>query len=696
VTDDGTHTARAPDGDGLAWEKLSRTARLYVAAVMIAGAGVFLALLPTTLPDPILFAALLLLATLTSVWKVNLPIPLASGSTLSVSYAADLMTLLLLGPRHAMVVAVIGAWMQCTVKVKRPYPLYRTVFSVAAEALTMGATGWVYVFSGGELAPLELAKAAKPIVVTIAAYFVVNTGLIAGAIAATSERTWWRVWRDDFLWSGASFMVAGTAGAAAAVVIARGEHWKALLLLAPVYLTYRTYQVFVGRLEDQRGHTLETQRLHKETIAALTLARDAEQALAREKERLASMVSELTRLEQMRAHLLQREKAARSKAEEASRLKDQFLAMVSHELRTPLNAILGWADMLRTGRLEGEAQARASESIFSSAKRQAHLVDELLDVARITSGKIRLTRTVVDLHEVVRDALEVVQAAADAKNVRITIEPDPTLGSTFGDPARLQQIAWNLLSNAVKFTPDGGSVLVRLRRQNNITEMVVSDTGAGIPPEFLPWVFEPFLQADASTTRPFGGLGLGLSIVRHLVEAHGGHISVASGGEGQGATFTVRLPIVAVYNGQSRPPADDASAAAAPGPIASLGGVSVLIVDDDAESREVVAASLHSHGAVVQTAESVPQALNILQRERVDVLVADIAMPGEDGYALMRRLRALDARAASIPAAALTALARDDDRDRALEAGFQLHLVKPVDAATLVSAVASLARLNAA
>ena len=693
---DGTEAAPVPDSNGLAWRKLPRTAQLYVAAVMIAGAVVFAALLPTTLPDPILFAALLILAGLTSVWKVNLPIPLASGSTLSVSYAADLMALLLLGPRHAMIVAVVGAWMQCTVKVKRPYPLYRTMFSVAAEALTMGATGWAYAISGGTPAPLELAQAAKPVVVTIATYFLVNTGLVAGAIAATSARTWWRVWRNDFLWSGASFMVAGTAGAAAAVVLARGEGWKALLLLAPVYLTYRTYQVFVGRLEDQRRHTLETQRLHKETIAALTLAREAEGALAREKERLASMVSELTRLEQMRAHLLEREQAARSKAEEASRLKDQFLAMVSHELRTPLNAILGWADMLRGGRLEGEAQARASESIFGSAKRQAHLVDELLDVARITSGKIRLDRTVVDLHEVVREALEVVQAAADAKNVRVTIDPDPSLGSIFGDPARLQQIAWNLLSNAVKFTPDGGTVLVRLRRLNNITEMVVSDTGAGIPPEFLPWVFEPFLQADASTTRPFGGLGLGLSIVRHLVEAHGGHISVASGGEGHGATFTVRLPIVAVYNEQSPAPADDQPAPAASGTLASIKGISVLIVDDDAESRGVVAASLQSHGAVVTTAESVPRALNILQSERVDVLVADIAMPGEDGYALVRQLRALDARAAAIPAAALTALARDNDREQALDAGFQLHLVKPVDARTLVSAVASLARLSAA
>jgi signal transduction histidine kinase/CheY-like chemotaxis protein len=626
-------------------------------------------------------------------WKVNLPIPLASGSTLSVSYAADLMTLLLLGPEPAMVVAVAGAWLQCTVRVKRPYPAYRTVFSMAAEAITMGVTGIAYGWFGGVLAPSEFAQLARPLVATIGTYFIVNTGLIAGAIASTSERSWWKVWRDDFLWSGASFMVAGTAGAAAAVVIARREHWKAALMLAPVYLTYRTYQVFVGRLEDQKRHTAETQRLHKETIEALMMARHAEQALAQEKERLASTVSELTRLEEMRKQLLQRERAARASAEEASRLKDQFLAMVSHELRTPLNAILGWADMLRTGRLESDGRERASESIYGNAKRQARLIDELLDVARIRSGKLRLERTAVELEQVVRGAVDVVQTAADAKGVTIRIDADSVLGSIYGDPSRLQQIAWNLLSNAVKFTPEGGTVLVRLRRSNNTAEMVVSDTGAGIPEEFLPWVFEPFLQADASTTRPYGGLGLGLSIVKHLVEAHGGSVGVESGGEGRGATFTVRLPIVAVTTDQ----AGDLSAdGGLKNPSASLLGLAVLVVDDDTETREVVAASLQSCQATVRTAASASQAFEVLQHEHIDVLLADIAMPGEDGYALIRRLRSLKADAAAIPAAALTALARDEDRQQALDAGFQLHLAKPIDADSLVAAVATLGKLSVA
>jgi signal transduction histidine kinase/CheY-like chemotaxis protein len=670
--------------------------QLYVAVVIVAGIWAFAEFLPRSFPEPVLFISLLIAGSLTSMWKVNLPIPLASGSTLSVSYAADLMALLLLGPEAAMVIAVAGAWLQCIRKVKRRYPAYRTIFSMAAEAITMAVTGMAYVWFGGQLAPYDFTQLARPLVGTIAVYFVVNTGLIAGAIASTSDRPWWKVWRDDFLWSGASFMVAGTAGAAAAVVIARRELWKALLMLAPIYLTYRTYQVFVGRLEDQKRHTSETQRLHRETVEALMIARDAEHALAQEKERLASTVSELTRLEEMRRQLLQRERQARASAEEASRLKDQFLAMVSHELRTPLNAILGWADMLRTGRLEADGRERASESIYGNAKRQARLIDELLDVARIRSGKLRLERSAVELEQVVRGAIDVVQTAADAKRVRIKIETDSTLGSIFGDPSRLQQIAWNLLSNAVKFTPEGGTVWVRLHRTNNTAEMVVTDTGAGIPEEFLPWVFEPFLQADATTTRPYGGLGLGLSIVKHLVEAHGGSVGVESGGEGRGATFTVRLPIVAVY-------ARDAGGGAKLGPTEiaarnssdTLQGISVLVVDDDTESREVVAASLQSCQAVVRTAASASQAFEVLQREHIDVLLADIAMPGEDGYALIKRVRALKVENAGIPAAALTALARDEDRQQALEAGYQLHLAKPIDAASLVAAVASLGKLTA-
>jgi signal transduction histidine kinase/CheY-like chemotaxis protein len=681
-----------PSGRSL--RDLSLPAQVYVLAVIAAGAYSIVAFLPLSFPRPLLFAFLLVTSCLTSVWKVNLPIPLASGSTLSVSYAADLMTLLLLGPRAAVLVAAAGVWMQCSVKVKRPYPWYRTVFSIAAEAVTMAVSGVVYVWLGGPSAPVDVSLVARPLVGTIATYFVVNTGLIAAAIALTSARTFAQVWFEDFLWSGASFMVAGTAGAVAAVVIARGEHWKAVLMLAPVYLTYRTYQVFVGRLEDRDRHALETRRLHEETVAALSLARQAEHALAAEKDRLAVTVAELTRLEGVRNQLLERERAARESAEEGNRLKDQFLATVSHELRTPLNAILGWSDMLRRNTLDEGRRDRASDAIFENAKRQTRLIDELLDVAGIVSGKLRLERSLVDLEQVLRGALEVVQPAADAKDVALTMQVETPLAGVYGDGARLQQVAWNLLSNAVKFTQAGGEVQVRLRRTQGTAEMTVSDNGAGIPSEFLPWVFEPFRQADASYTRRHGGLGLGLSIVKHLVEAHGGSVSVWSAGEGHGATFAVSLPIRAVASDHAHAASASYSASNEPG--ISLQGLSVLVVDDDYESREVVAAHLASRHATVLTAESCAQALETLAREHVDVLLADIAMPDEDGYTLIRRLRALDATAASIPAAALTALAREEDRRQVLEAGFQLHLAKPIDGRSLVAAVASLGHWHAA
>ncbi len=682
-----------PDGvrRTLSLSSLSRTAQVYVLAVIVAGAYAVFAFFPLSFPHPLLFLGLLVTSCLTSMWKVNLPIPLASGSTLSVSYAANLVSLLLLGPQHAVLIGALGVWTQCTFKVRRPYPWYRTLFSIAAEALTMVATGLVYRALGGPLTPTEFTGLARPLVAAIATYFVVNTGLIAAAIASTSERKLWRVWFEDFSWSGASFMVAGTAGAAAAVVIARGEHWKAVLMLAPVYLTYRTYQVFVGRLEDRDRHAAEARRLHQETIAALSLARQAEHALAAEKDRLAVTVAELTRLEETRKHLLERERAARESAEEGNRLKDQFLATVSHELRTPLNAILGWADMLMRHRVEEPILDRAYKAVYENAKRQARMIDELLDVARIVSGKLRMERSVVDLEHVIRGALEVVQPAADAKRVSIAIDAEYAIGGVYGDSARLQQIAWNLLSNAVKFSDEGGRVVVGLRRSNATAEVTVNDNGVGIPSEFLPWVFEPFRQADASNTRRYGGLGLGLSIVKHLVEAHGGSIFVASEGVGRGTTFTVRLPILAALPEAVHATPSIASLADA---TPSLDGMAVLVVDDDEESREVVAAHLTSRHATVGTAASAKEAFEMLQRQHFDVLLADVAMPGEDGYSLIRKVRSLGARLASIPAAALTALARDEDRQQALNAGFQLHLSKPIDSRSLIAAVASLGRVE--
>jgi signal transduction histidine kinase/ActR/RegA family two-component response regulator len=479
-------------------------------------------------------------------------------------------------------------------------------------------------------------------------------------------------------------MVAGTAGATAAIVIARGGHWPAVLMLAPVYLTYKTYQVFIGRLEDRDRHAVEARRLHRETTDALSLARQAEQALAAEKDLLAATVAELTRLEAVRQELLERERAARASAEEGNRLKDQFLATVSHELRTPLNAILGWeiVDSIRD---------RAGRSIYDNARQQSRMIDELLDVARIVSGKLRLERTAVDLNEIIRAAIEVVQGAAEAKRVTIVFETDASSHTIYGDGARLQQIVWNLLSNAVKFTEEGGRIVVQLRHAPSAAEIIVSDDGVGIPVEFLPNVFEPFRQADASNTRRHGGLGLGLSIVKHLAEAHGGTITASSEGEGRGSSFIVRLP---AREASSEPPVRTEEPPSVAEPSNALDGCSVLVLDDDRESREVAAAHLTRRRAKVWTAESSPRAIEILQREHIDVILADIAMPGEDGHGFIKRVRSLNARAATTPAAALTALATKEDRRRALDAGFQLHLAKPIDGESLVTAVAKLARLD--
>jgi signal transduction histidine kinase/ActR/RegA family two-component response regulator len=659
-----------------AWSALPAVARVYVAAVIAVGAAGFVLFFPNVWPQPDLFVFLLLAACLTSVWKVNLPISLLSGSTLSVSYAADLTALLLLGPRAALLIAVAGVWTQCTFHVKKRYPLYRTVFSMCAESMTMIATGFVYSWLGGSQGPFDESALPKPLVGAIATHFVLNTGLVAAAIGLSSGRSPVRVWRDDFLWSGVSYIVAGTAGAAAAIVIDRGNQWKAVLLLAPVYMTYRSYRMFVGRLEDQRRHVVESERLHRQAIDALSQLRAAESE---------------------RNQLLEREQAARASAEQANRLKDQFLAMVSHELRTPLNAVLGWADMLRNGSLDAVRSRRAVHAIHESAKRQAYMIDELLDVSRIISGKLRLERGAVDLHEIVRSAVEVVQPSAYAKNIDLVVDIDSSVGPFDGDGARLQQIVWNLLANAVKFTPERGALFLSLHRTRQGVEIAVTDTGIGIPAEFLPSVFEPFRQADGSSTRRHSGLGLGLSIVKQLVEAHGGTITAESAGEGKGSTFTVQLPIAAMYSEETAARRAEGAAPERRTGDTSLGGLSVLVVDDDDGSRDVVAAYLESRNAIVFTAASTAQAIELVQREHVDVMLADIAMPDEDGYGLIRRLRAMESSGiASIPAAALTAFAREEDRNRALQAGFQMHLAKPIDRRSLVDAVASLGRRKVA
>jgi CheY-like chemotaxis protein/two-component sensor histidine kinase len=355
-----------------------------------------------------------------------------------------------------------------------------------------------------------------------------------------------------------------------------------------------------------------------------------------------------------------------------------------------MNAVVGWAALLEKGGLEPGLAATATRSILRNAQAQVRLIEDLLDVSRVISGKLHLQLAPLDLADVVRASVEAIRPAAAAKGIdlRESVEAATRLN---GDADRLRQVAWNLLSNAVKFTPKGGQVSVRLERRDSQVELVVSDTGAGIAPEFLPHLFERFTQADSSTTRPYGGLGLGLAIVRHIAELHGGSVWAESPGIDQGATFRVRLPAAPAEEPAASPSTSDGAEVE---PAVRLSGIKVLVVDDDPAARELVSAVLERHGAEVRGVESALEGFDALRGWRPNVLVADIGMPGEDGYSFLRRVRALPGtEGGRTPAAALTAYARPADRERAIEAGFHAHLSKPVLPAELAIVVSQLARM---
>jgi len=381
--------------------------------------------------------------------------------------------------------------------------------------------------------------------------------------------------------------------------------------------------------------------------------------------------------------------------QEASRLKDDFLAGLSHELRTPLNAILGYARMLRSGIVAPDKQQKAIDTIERNATSLTQIVEDVLDISRIVSGKIRLNVQAVDFPDIVRRAIDVITPAAEAKGVKVETVLDPNAGPISGDPERLQQVLWNLLSNAVKFTNRGGKVQVRLEQADSHVQVTVSDTGIGIAPEFLPYVFERFRQADAGITRERGGLGLGLSIARQLTELHGGTIEVASGGIGHGSTFRLTVPLMIVHQTRDQVPRVHPRGGRMHlrVPDADLHGIHVLAVDDERDALALVVEVLEAVGARVSTANSADDALVALEKEVPDVVVADLGMPIVDGYQLIDRVRRHpDPRIRELPAAALTAYARSEDRMRALKAGFHLHLAKPIDPAELVTTIGSLAR----
>jgi signal transduction histidine kinase len=395
-----------------------------------------------------------------------------------------------------------------------------------------------------------------------------------------------------------------------------------------------------------------------------------------------------------REQLLVSEQSARSEAEAASRLKDEFVATVSHELRTPLTAVLGWIHILRAGQLDERSAAHALEIIERNARSQNQLIEDLLDVSRIITGKLRLDVRPVDAAAIIESAIEAVLPAAEAKEIRVQKILDTKVSSILGDPARLQQVIWNLLSNAIKFTPRGGRVHVRLERINSHLEISVSDSGQGIDKEFLPYVFDRFRQADGTSARKFGGLGLGLAIVRHLVELHGGTVEASSNGDGTGAMFTVKLPLLPVYQREPDSERVHPTASDRHPPIEypdNLVGLKVLVVDDEADTLELIKVLLGQCGAAVTTARSAAEALSALEETQPDVIISDIGMPTQDGFEFIRKVRQLPPeKGGRIPAVALTAYARAEDRLRVLRSGYQMHLSKPVELAELVAVVANI------
>src|SRR5437879_1258543 len=449
-------------------------------------------------------------------------------------------------------------------------------------------------------------------------------------------------------------------------------------VLAPVLRT--KVRVFVELYETRAALARSNQELESRVME-----RTAE--LQRSNERLQAEIAERLRVENEREALLARETVLRVEAEELSRLKDEFLATMSHELRTPLNAIFGWITLLRTRRLDEATQARALETIERNARAQKRLIEDLLDVSRIVTGKVTLELATVEPRRAVEAALETMHPAAQAKGLKVVPLLDTGAGTVRGDFARLQQIVCNLLSNAIKFTPTDGQVEVCLARRNGEIEISVGDNGQGIKPEFLPHVFDRFRQEDGSISRRHGGLGLGLAIVRHLVELHAGTVEAHSDGEGKGAHFVVRLPARDAV-GQPRPADTPASGVLTS---AMLSNVRVLVVDDDPSSRELMTGMLEGYGARVSLAESGQAALTVLFAQRPDVLIADLGMPGMDGYALIEQVRALDPDfGGQTPAIAVTAHASAQDRLKALQPEHQNHAAKPVEPEELAIVIASL------
>src|ERR1041384_7294370 len=646
----------------------SQFGQVYMWSLVIAGAAIVLvsiyALPFSKLDVSFVFLCMMVMASA----LIAIKIPHVSGR-ITVADTFFFLTLLLYGGAAAIVVSALEGIAATLIISKRPRTiLFNSAILATSTSFTVVVLNWKFGSPVEIISKDFTSRFFIAICVMALVQYIANTTLIAVEKANKINESVWNTWRTYYLWTSVTYF-AGASAAGIIAILIKNYGFYAIIATVPIILIiFLTYQTYLKNIEASVAQT-EAARLHVEELS--------------------KYITELQRSEEAREQLLLRAERARSEAEAANRIKDEFLATLSHELRTPLTSLLGWSSVLREGRRDEKVLAQGLDAIDRNARVQAQLIDDLLDVSRIVSGKLNLDVRPLDIGSVTRAAINVVQPAADAKGITLDYFAEPGLGAISADSARLQQIIWNLLSNAVKFTPSGGKICVRVEQDGRDARVTVNDTGRGIAPEFLPRVFDRFRQADSSTTRSFGGLGLGLAIVRHLVELHGGTVSAQSDGAGKGAKFSASFPLL---TDRAAPITPMASGEIQTSELRSLDGLRVLLVDDEHETREIISTVVERTGAEVKTCTSAREALIELVAWRPHVILSDIAMPDEDGYSFINRVRSLPHNeGGTTPAAALTAYARDEDRRQALAAGYQMHIAKPIGAGQLVTMIARLA-----
>lgn len=642
--------------------------QVYMWSLVIAGAAIVLASiygLPfRDLDARFIFLCLMVMASS----LIAIRIPRVSGR-ITVADTFVFLTMLLYGGAAAILVSALEGVAATLIISKRPRTiLFNSAILATSTFFTAIVLNWTFgppvnIISDGFSATFFRAVCVMALV-----QYIANTSLIAIEKASKIKESAWNTWRTYYLWTSVTYFAGASAAGIIAILINAYGFYAVIATVPIILIICFTYQTYLKNIEASVAQT-EAARLHVEELS--------------------KYISELQRSEEARGQLLLRAERARGEAEAANRIKDEFLATLSHELRTPLTSLLGWSSVLREAKRDEKVLGQGLEAIDRNARMQAQLIDDLLDVSRIVSGKLNLDVRPLDISSVARAAINVVRPAADAKGITLEYSAEAGLGAISADAARVQQIIWNLLSNAVKFTPPAGKISVRLEQDESAARVTVQDTGQGIDPEFLPRVFDRFRQADSSTTRSVGGLGLGLAIVRHLVELHGGTVSAHSDGLNKGAIFSAIFPLL---SDRTEPISVAHSGEISCLEIRSLDGLRVLLVDDEPEAREILSTVITRTGAEVKTCTSASEALAKLLEWKPDVILSDIAMPDEDGYSFINKVRSLPReKGGETPAAALTAYARDVDRHQALAAGYQMHIAKPIGADQLVTMIARLA-----